>query len=153
MYLYCSGLHLSCLCCNITAARPRVTVTMITYNRTDLLRIGCLIVPGLELSLDNSAELSKRTNKRRTRRGCRAGRLMKRHIDVVITTRIPQTSTVKRNICTRNVIQLGCERYPSYSTNCFIEPALINHTRGVQLDVQCLNVRSSIIRRFLSRTW
>ena len=29
-----------------------------------------------------------------------------------------------------------------YSTNCFIEPALINHTRGVQLDVHCLNVRS-----------
>ena len=60
----------------------------------------------------------------------------------MITTRIPQTSIVKRNICTRNVIQLGCERYPSSSTNCFIEPALINHTRGVQLDVQCLNVRS-----------
>ena len=99
-------------------------------------------MPGLELSLDNSAEPSKRANKRRTRRGCRAGRLKKRHIDVVITTRIPQTSTVKRNICTRNVIQLGCERYPSSSTNCFIEPALINHTRGVQLDVQCLNVRS-----------
>ena len=115
---------------------------MITYNRTDLLRIGCLIVPGLELLLDNSAELSKRANKRRTRRGCRAGRLEKRHIDVVITTRIPQTSTVKRNICTQNVIQLGCERYTSSSTNCFIEPALINHTRGVKLDVQCLNVRS-----------
>ena len=60
----------------------------------------------------------------------------------MITTRIPQTSTVKRNICTRNVIQLGGERYTSSSTNCFIEPALINHTRGVKLDVQCLNVRS-----------
>ena len=115
---------------------------MITYNITDLLRIGCLIVPGLELSLDNSAEPSTRANKRRTRRGCRAGRLKKRHIDVVITTRIPQTSTVKRKVCTQNVIQLGGERYTSSSTNCFIEPALINHTRSVQLDVQCLNVRS-----------
>ena len=126
-------MHLSCLCCNITAARPRVTVTsttsMITYNRTDL------IMPGLELSLDNSAEPSTRANKRRTRRGCRAGRLKKRHIDVVITTRIPQTSTVKRKVCTQSVIQLGGERYTSSSTNCFIEPALINHTRSVQLDV------------------
>ena len=99
-------------------------------------------MPGLELSLDNSAEPSTRANKRRTRRGCRAGRLKKRHIDVVITTRIPQTSTVKRKVCTQNVIQLGGERYTSSSTNCFIEPALINHTRSVQLDVQCLNVRS-----------
>ena len=40
------------------------------------------------------------------------------------------------------MIQLGGERYTSSSTNCFIEPALINHTRSVQLDVQCLNVRS-----------
>ena len=96
-------------------------------------------MPGLELSLDNSAEPSKRANKRHTRRGCRAGRLKKRHIDVVITTRIPQTSTVKRKVCTQNVIQLGGERHTS---NCFIEHALINHTRSVQLDVQCLNVRS-----------
>ena len=40
------------------------------------------------------------------------------------------------------MIQLGGERYTSSSTNCFIEPALINHTRSVQLDVPCLNVRS-----------
>ena len=99
-------------------------------------------MPGLELSLDKSAEPSKRANKRRTRRGCRAGRLKKRHSDVVITTRIPQTSTVKRKVCTQNVIHLGGERYTSFPTNCFIEPALINHTRSVQLDVQCLNVRS-----------
>ena len=99
-------------------------------------------MPGLELSLDNSAEPSKCANKRRTRRGCRAGRLKKRHIDVVITTRITHTSTVKRNICTQNVIQLGGKRYTLSSTNCFIEPDLINHTRSVQLDVQCLNVRS-----------
>ena len=99
-------------------------------------------MPGLELSLDNSVDQSKHANKRRTRRGCRAGRLKKRHIDVVITTRIPQTSTVKRNICTQNVIQLGGESYTSSSTNCVIEPALINHTRGVQLDMQCMNVRS-----------
>ena len=60
----------------------------------------------------------------------------------MITTRIPKTSTVKRKVCTQNVIQLGGERYTSSSTNCFIEPALINHTRSVQLNVQCLIVRS-----------
>ena len=68
--------------------------SMITYNRTDLLRIRNFTGTGLYATADVSVTSLCVLNNRRTRRGCRAGRSKQRPTAVFITPPPTSTTTV-----------------------------------------------------------
>ena len=85
--------------------------SMITYNRTDLLRIRNVTGTGLYATSDVSVTPLCVLNNRRTRRGCRAGRSKLRPIAVLINPRPPSLFITRRRITTQNLnhVQLNSE--------------------------------------------
>ena len=80
--------------------------SMITYDRTDLLRIRNVTGTGLYVTADVSVTPLCVLSSRRTRRGCRAGRPKLRLVAVLINPRPPPLFITRRKITTQNRFQI-----------------------------------------------